>query len=107
VKAFLCVAESNSQGEIYNVGAGNPQSLNKLVELIGGEVIYLPKRPGEPECTWADISKIKNNLNWNPIISFNKGVQEMLAKIDNWKDAPLWDVNSIDEATKTWFQFME
>ena len=42
----------------------------------------------------------KNNLNWNPTISFNEGVQEMLAKIDNWKDAPLWDVNSIDEAKK-------
>ena len=46
-------------GKIYNLGAANPQSINYLVELIGGKVVYLPERPGEPEVTWADISLIK------------------------------------------------
>ncbi len=44
-------------GERFNVGAGNPQSVNRLVELLGGEVVYVPKRPGEPDCTWADIAQ--------------------------------------------------
>ena len=38
-------------------GAGNPQSVNRLVELIGGPMVYIPKRPGEPDVTWADIDK--------------------------------------------------
>ena len=33
----------------------NPQ--HELIELLGGEKTYIPKRPGEPDCTWADISR--------------------------------------------------
>ena len=106
VKAFYAAAKTEKSGEIYNLGAGNPQSINKLVELLKGEIIYLPKRPGEPDCTWADISKITEELDWKPSISFQEGVSKMVAEIDNWKDAPLWDTESIKNATKTWFQFM-
>jgi UDP-glucose 4-epimerase len=106
VKAFYAAALTEKSGEIYNLGAGNPQTINKLVELLNGDVIFLPKRPGEPDCTWADISKISSELNWKPLISFEEGVSKMVAEIDNWKDAPLWDTESIKNATKTWFQFM-
>ncbi len=57
-EAFLAAAESPIVGERFNVGAGNPQSINKLVEILGGDVVYIPKRPGEPDCTWANIDKI-------------------------------------------------
>ena len=106
VKAFYAAALTEKSGEIYNLGAGNPQTINKLVELLNGDVIFLPKRPGEPDCTWADISKISSELHWKPLISFEEGVSKMVAEIDNWKDAPLWDTESIKNATKTWFQFM-
>ena len=105
-KAFYAAAETDQVGEIYNLGAGAPQSVNRLVELIGGDVVYLPKRPGEPDCTWADIRKIKSELQWRPIVPFEQGVKLMMAEIDNWRDAPLWDPDSIDKATRTWFQFM-
>ncbi|MBU1858287.1 MAG: GDP-mannose 4,6-dehydratase [Verrucomicrobia bacterium] len=104
--AFLAAAETDHVGEIYNLGAGNPQSVNRLVELLAGNVVYLPKRPGEPDCTWADISKIQRNLGWSPKISFADGVSQMMADIEQWRDAPLWDVDSIADATKTWFQYM-
>src|SRR6187399_1580058 len=55
--AFYLAATTNKNGEVYNLGAGNPQSVNRLIELLGGEKIHIPKRPGEPDCTWADISK--------------------------------------------------
>jgi len=105
-RAFFAAAQTEKAGEIFNLGAGNPQSINRLVELLGGEVVYLPKRPGEPDCTWADISKITSELDWKPTIPFKEGVDRMLVEIDNWKDAPLWDPASIEKATKTWFQFM-
>ena len=63
-RAFYAAATSPKTNEIYNVGAGNPQPVNRLVELIGGPVIHIPKRPGEPDCTWADISKITRELGW-------------------------------------------
>lgn len=106
-KGFLAAAKSSSSGQRYNLGAGNPQSINYLVKLLGAkEVVYIPKRPGEPDCTWADISKITTELNWKPTVSFEDGVGMMLAEIDKWQDAPLWDPDSIQKATKTWFQYL-
>lgn len=104
--AFLAAAETGYAGRIYNVGAGNPQSVNRLVELIGGEVAYIPKRPGEPDCTWADITRIKTELGWEPKVSFEEGVARVMEKIDYWREAPLWDPASIAAATKTWFEFL-
>jgi len=106
-KAFFLAAESNRQDAIYNLGAGNPQSVNRLTELLGGEKIHVPKRPGEPECTWADISKIQNELGWKQEVSFEKGVSNMLKNLDHWKNAPVWDPASIEKVTKTWFTMLE
>ena len=104
--AFLRAAETERTGEAWNVGAGNPQSVNRLVELLGGEVVHLPKRPGEPDCTWADIGKITRELGWKPVVSFEEGVARVLAEIDYWREAPLWDAASVAAATKVWFDVL-
>ena len=106
-KAFLAAATTSHKGQTYNLGAGNPQSINKLVDCIGGDKVYLPKRSGEPDCTWANISKITTELDWKPRIGFKDGVAKMMAEINDWKDAPLWDPSSIEQATKTWFKYMD
>ncbi len=106
-RAFYAAAKTHCVGQIYNLGAGKPQSVNHLVELLGGEKIYIPSRPGEPSCTWANIAKITSELGWKPEVSFEDGVDQILKNIDYWKDAPLWDPNSIADATKTWFKFMQ
>jgi len=105
-EAFLAAAEANVSGERYNVGADKPQSINHLVELLGGEVVYVPKRPGEPDCTWANTSKIRSQLGWKPTVPFEDGVKIMLEDIDLWRDAPLWEPDSIAKATETWFRYL-
>ena len=105
-RGFLMAAEGDADGEAFNVGAGNPQSVNSLVDLLGGDVVYIPKRPGEPDATHADITKITERLGWEQKISFTEGVAKMMAQIDHWKDAPLWDPSSIEDATKTWFKYL-
>jgi UDP-glucose 4-epimerase len=105
-EAFYAAAKTNIVGERFNVGADNPQSINRLVEILGGEVVYLPKRPGEPDVTHADIAKITSRLGWKPTVPFEQGVKNMLANIDRWNDAPLWDPDSIAKATETWFRYM-
>ncbi len=106
--ACIKAAESNSViGEVMNVGSGNTYSVNKLVELLGGDKVYIPKRPGEPDCTFADINKIQKLLNWKPKISLEDGVKIMLENIDYWKNAPVWEPNSIEDATKEWFKYLK
>jgi UDP-glucose 4-epimerase len=105
-EAFLAAAETDQVGEVWNLGAGDPQSVNRLVELLGGEVVYIPKRPGEPDCTWAEIAKITGELGWKPKVSFEQGVGRILANIDYWREAPLWDPESISQATETWFKHL-
>ncbi len=106
-RAFYEAVKTSRVGQIYNLGAGKPQSVNRLVELLGGAKIGIPSRPGEPDCTWANIAKITSELGWKPRVSFEEGVAQILANIDYWKDAPLWNPNSIADATKTWFKFMK
>lgn len=105
-EAFRAAAETEAVGERFNVGADNPQSINRLVEILGGEVVYVPKRPGEPDVTHADISKITSMLGWRPQVPFEDGVENMLSNIERWNDAPLWDPESIAKATETWFRYM-
>ena len=104
--AFVHAAKSEASGEAINVGSGNHYSVNYLVSLLGGEKVYIPKRPGEPNCTFADTAKIKRLLNWEPRVSFEQGVKNMLDVIENWRDAPVWDPSSIDRATTTWFKYL-
>lgn len=105
-RAFHAAAQSNVSGQAMNVGSGNHYSVNRLVELLGGTVEYIPKRPGEPECTFANVDKITKLLDWHPQISFEEGVSKMLANIENWRDAPVWDPSSIQKATQSWFKFL-
>ena len=105
-RAFLMAAETEHTGRIWNLGAGQPQSVNRLVELIGGDVTYVPKRPGEPDITHADITAIQRDLGWAPTVPFEEGVARMMAEIDVWKDAPLWTPDKIADATKTWFKYL-
>jgi len=105
-RAFLAAAETDHVGRVYNLGAGKPQSVNRLIELLGGDKTYIPKRPGEPDCTWADITRITTELGWKPQVSFEDGVANIVANIDYWRNAPLWDPDSIAKATRTWFEFM-
>ena len=106
-RAFWLAGTTERVEQIYNLGAGQPQSVSRLVELLGGPVVHVPKRPGEPDCTWADISKIKKELGWAPQVDFAEGVGRMLKVIDYWKQAPVWDTASIEKATRTWFAYMK
>ena len=106
VDAFIRAAESDVESEIFNVGSGNAHSINRLVNLLGGDVVNIPKRPGEPDCTFADISKITRLLGWHPRVSFEEGVKIMLQNINQWRNAPLWDEQSIATATRDWFVYL-
>jgi UDP-glucose 4-epimerase len=107
VDAFVTAARSSVSGEIFNVGSGNTYSVNRLAELLEAEdVVHLPKRPGEPDCTFADTNKIQQALGWRPKVTLEQGVEIMLANIEYWRSAPVWDPASIATATRDWFAYL-
>lgn len=106
VRALILAGESEVTREAINIGTQNPQSINRLVELLNGEVEYIPKRPGEPTRTHADISKAKLLLDWEPKVSFEEGVNKVLDNINLWRDAPIWIKSDIEIATNAWFKYL-
>ena len=106
VDAIILAAEKAKNCEIYNVGSGKEVSVNAIAKIIGGTTVNIPKRPGEPDRSLADISKIASDLNWKPKIPIDKGVKMMMEIISEWKDAPVWTLESIEEATKNWFKYL-
>ena len=107
VSALIIAAESTLSNKIYNVGSDTTVSINKIVELLGGDKVHIPKRPGEPDCTYADISKIKDELGWHPTISIEEGVEKILGDIDYWREATVWEPGSIADATSDWFKYLD
>lgn len=104
--AFYQAAVSDLVNETFNVGSGGTYSVNRLCELLGGETVHIPKRPGEPDCTFADTGKIEQALGWKAKISLEEGVAKILEQIDYWREAPVWTPDTIQTATKDWFQYL-
>jgi len=106
VEAIILAAQRGKNSEIYNVGGGKEISVNSIADMISSNKVYIPKRPGEPNRSLADISKIKSDLNWEPKIDIEDGVKMLVKNINQWKGAPVWTPDSIDKATKEWFNFL-
>ena len=93
--------------EIYNLAGGKEVQVNKIARLIGGKTVKIPKRPGEPDITFANISKIRKTTGWRPKISIEKGIKLMLHNLNDWKDAPVWTPKKIKKETKKWFFYLK
>ena len=82
VRANLLAAISTKvgKGEVINIGAGREQTVNRLAELMGGPVEYIPARLGA-RFFRADIQKAKKLLSWQPEVLFEDGVAELLESL--------------------------
>jgi len=107
VNAVLKAAYSSNTGKIYNLAGGKEVQVNKIASLIGGKTVKIPKRPGEPDRSLADIRKIKKDLNWKPKLKLEDGVKDLLKNIKHFKDAPVWTPKKIKKATKIWFELLK
>ena len=74
---------------------------------MGGKKVYIPKRPGEPDKSQADIKKIKSTLKWKPMISVDQGIKKLIENINDWKSAPVWTPSKINVKTRKWFKYLK
>lgn len=67
--------------EIINLGSDRPVSLRRVIgsleELLGrkAQVTYFSKHPADVEATWADVSKAREILGWEPRTSLEEGLR--------------------------------
>ncbi len=79
VNANILAAESDNveKGEVMNIGAGDNVTINKIAELIGGDIEYIEARL-EPKDTKADFSKAKSLIGWEPKVNIEDGIRDLL-----------------------------
>jgi UDP-glucose 4-epimerase len=106
VAAFVAASKSKATGVSINIGASNPVSVNEVAQMIGGQTVNIPRRPGEPDTTHADISLAKRYLDWTPTTTFKEGMKLTIDQIQLWKDAPVWSAETIAVATEEWFKYL-
>lgn len=107
VDAIMLAARQGRPGAVYNVGSGDCYEINRVAALLGGDTVQIPKRPGEPDKTYADVSLIARELGWTPKVSLENGIQFLLEHIEDWRDAPVWTPDLIKDATSDWFAYLE
>ena len=86
-RAILLVSQKAPLGKVYNAGPPRPISIRDLVAKVAEgfpmpfeqlcEVV--PDRLGQDSRYWLDSSAIKNDVGWEPQISLEEGIQEMIA----------------------------
>lgn len=77
VDALLRAADAAlGNGEVFNVATGVETSVHDLATLIGGATEPAPARL-EPARSFADISKTKTILGWEPRITLPDGIAEL------------------------------
>jgi len=87
------VAAIKSVGyQIINLGNNHPVKLNYMINLIEdslhkkAKIKYSPRHPEDVVATWANISKAKKTLSWNPKINIEDGIQKTVNWFEeNWE----------------------
>lgn len=85
VEANIRAMESDKvgSGEAINVGAGRNVSVNRIAELVGGDVEHIPARL-EPHDTRADNTKARELLGWEPKVLIEDGIGELQGNPDRY-----------------------
>ena len=107
IDVLVIVSKSKIFSDIFNVGSGQSVSVNYIVKLLNGKRVEIPKRPGEPDVTFANIKKIRNRLKWKPKVKIEQGIKLLIENINYWKKAPIWTPKKIEIATKDWFKYLK
>ena len=107
VRAIIKASKSKAKGEAFNLGYGKEISVNFIAKLIGGKKVFIPKRPGEPDRSKADIKKSIKAFGWKPKVKIQDGVKILLKDLISFRNAPIWTPNKIKNATKIWFKYLK
>ena len=81
IDALMLATESDSEGEVFNIGGGHTISVNALIQSIEGlvgkkaRVRHVQQQKGDARDTLADTAKAKSLLSWTPKTSLDYGLE--------------------------------
>lgn len=84
VDATIRAVEKNLPWEILNIGQGNPNALMEFIELIEkhcgkqARKNFLPMQPGDVTRTYANNSRARTVLEWEPKVKLNEGIERFV-----------------------------
>lgn len=105
VEAFILAWKTDCHDKIFDVGSGEACSINKIANLLGAtRRIHIPKRPGEPDKTEANIFMTTSILGYKPKVSIEAGCEIMKSLIPEFENAPCWSPQAIEKETALWFE---
>ena len=84
VQGFVKALEKPMGFQIINLGGGNPVKLMDFINIIEENlgkkagINFLPMQPGDVEKTYANISKAKELLGYEPKVAIKEGVKNFL-----------------------------
>jgi UDP-glucuronate 4-epimerase len=87
VSGIIAAMNQISGFEIFNLGESQTISLSEMIATIENHLgkkankNHLPLQPGDVDITWADVSKAKEVLGYNPQKDFSDGIAEFI----KWK----------------------
>jgi UDP-glucuronate 4-epimerase len=82
IQGIVRAVEKLKGFDIFNLGESTTISLINLVSLleryanIKARINYLPVQPGDANQTFADISKSRGKLNYNPMVDIESGLEK-------------------------------
>lgn len=84
VEGIVRALETTSAWEVLNLGRGKAEPLMHMIELVehaSGKTIektFVDMQPGDVRQTWADISRAKTVLNWEPRVNLDEGIPKFV-----------------------------
>lgn len=84
IKSISYVEDSSNVYEILNLGNSSPVTLKEMIQTIGEalgkepKINQLPMQPGDVERTFADVSKAKELIGYEPKTSFKEGIENFV-----------------------------
>ena len=86
--ALAFARREEARFEIFNLGESRTVSLSEMIQVLGEEmgveprIRRLPMQPGDVLRTWADVSRARELLGYDPRTGFREGIREFVAWLE-------------------------
>ena len=105
VRGIILASESEALiGDTMNIAAGREVSINEVAQIVLGSLgwngqivpLHMEPRPGDVRRHYADISKARQVINFEPDIGITDGIQHYI----DWIRDQHWDLERLQQQEK-------